>query len=70
MEDKNKKVNDIKGQIKSLKEDLKEIQSKCLHEKYTLKFDDDGKSLRKICKNCEYILGYPTEEELKKNGFI
>ena len=70
MEDKNKKVNDIKGQIKSLKQDLKDIQSKCLHEEYSLKFDDKGKSLRKICKKCEQIIGYPSEQELKDNGFI
>ena len=70
MEDKNKKVNDIKSQIKSLKRDLKDIQSKCLHEEYSIKFDTDGKSLRKICKNCEQIVGYPTEQELKNNGFI
>ena len=30
----------------------------------------NGKSLRKICKNCEQIIGYPTEQELKDNGFI
>jgi len=70
LEDKNKKVNDIKGQIKSLKQDLKYIQSKCLHEGYSIKFDDKGKSLRKICKECEQIIGYPTEQELKDNGFI
>ena len=70
MEDKNKKVNDIKGQIKSLKQDLKEIQSKCLHDECSIKFDDKGKSLRKICRDCEQIVGYPTEQELKDNGFI
>ena len=70
MEDKNKKVNDIKGQIKSLKRDLKEIQSKCLHDECSIKFDDKGKSLRKICRDCEQIVGYPTEQELKDNGYI
>lgn len=70
MEDKNKKVNDIKGQIKSLKQDLKEIQSKCLHDECSIKFDDKGKSLRKICRDCEQIVGYPTEQELKDNGYI
>jgi len=70
LEDKNKKVNDIKGQIKSLKQDLKEIQSKCLHDECSIKFDDKGKSLRKICRDCEQIVGYPTEQELKDNGYI
>ncbi len=70
MEDKNKKVTDIKKQIKSLTEDLRDIQSKCPHQDYTINFDDSGKSLRKICKECEQIIGFPTEEELKDNGFI
>ena len=70
MEDKNKKVNDIKGQIKSLRQDLKDIQSKCLHDECSIKFDDKGKSLRKICRDCEQIVGYHTEQELKDNGYI
>ena len=53
-----------------MKQDLKDIQSKCLHEEYSIKFDDKGKSLRKICKKCDHIIGYPTEQELKDNGFI
>ena len=53
-----------------LKKEIKDIQSKCAHLEYSLKFDGDGKSLRKICKDCEQIVGYPTEQELKDNGFI
>lgn len=70
MEDENKKVNEIKGQIKSLEEALTIIQSTCTHPETTIKFDSHGNSIKKICKKCEKILGYPTEEELKKNGFI
>ena len=70
MEDDKKSIPKIKSEIKSLKKEIKDIQSKCTHLEYSLKFDDDGKSLRKICKNCEQIVGYPTEQELKDNGFI
>ena len=70
MEDDKKSIPKIKSEIKSLKKEIKEIQSKCTHSESSIKFDDAGKSLRKICKNCEHILGYPTEQDLKDNGFL
>jgi len=70
LEDDKKSIPKIKSEIKSLKKEIKEIQSNCTHLEYSVKFDDDGKSLRKICKDCEHIVGYPTEQELKDNGFI
>ena len=70
MEDDKKSIPKIKSEIKSLKKEIEDIQSKCAHIEYSLKFDEDGKSLRKICNNCDQILGYPNEQELKDNGFI
>ena len=70
MEDDKKSIPKIKSEIKSLKKDIEEIQSKCPHSESIIKFDDEGKSLRKICKSCEHIVGYPTEQELKDNGFL
>tara|TARA_Y100000034_G_scaffold63510_1_gene76834 strand:- start:77 stop:289 length:213 start_codon:yes stop_codon:yes gene_type:complete len=70
LEDDKKSIPKIKSEIKSLKKEIKDIQFKCPHSESIIKFDDEGKSLRKICKNCEQILGYPTEQELKDNGFL
>ena len=46
------------------------IQDGCEHNKFTIKFDSDSKSVRKICKDCEKVIGYPTEQELKDNNFL
>jgi len=70
LEDNKKSIPDIKSEIKSLKKDIQDIQSTCSHLEYSVKFEECGKSLRKICKDCEQIVGYPTEQELKDNGFI
>ena len=68
---KNKKnIEDIKKEIKSLKKDLDNIQANCHHEDHSIKLDSEGKSIRKICNKCDKIIGFPTDDELKDNGFI
>lgn len=69
-EDKKKKINDIKDTIKSLKTDLKELQNTCTHSEDIIKFDIKTNSVRKICRICQKIIGYPTEDELRENDFI
>ena len=68
--EKEKKVGDIKTEIKSLKKNMEIIKDGCEHNKFTIKFDSDSKSVRKICKDCEKVIGYPTEQELKDNNFL
>ena len=70
MEDKNKKVTDIKDNIKSLENDLLRLQEECPHPHTTIKFDVPSHAVRKICRECQKIIGYPTEEELKDNDFL
>ena len=70
LEDDKKSIPKIKSEIKSLKKEIVDIQSRCTHSESIIKFDEEGKSLRKICKSCDQILGYPNEQELKDNGFI
>ena len=70
MENNDKKVENIKKEIKILKEDIREIQSNCEHPQTKLKFSDKEKRVIKICSECEKRVGYPTNEELKENGYL
>lgn len=70
MENIKNDVNDIKNQIKSLNNDLVEIQSNCTHEKTVLKYNEESKNVLKLCDNCEKVIGYPTQEELKNSDFL
>tara|TARA_R110000824_G_scaffold28858_1_gene96521 strand:- start:322 stop:528 length:207 start_codon:yes stop_codon:yes gene_type:complete len=65
-----KKIEDIKKEIKLLKKDLDQLQSGCLHAEDDVKFDIESNAIKKICKKCEKVIGYPTDQELKDNGFI
>ena len=69
-EDKKKKINDIKENIKSLKTDLKELQNTCSHSATTIKFHVKTNGVKKICNICQKVLGYPTEDELRENDFL
>jgi hypothetical protein len=68
--DKKKKVENIKKEIKLLKKDLEGIQSVCLHKEYAIKFDVESHAIKKVCKKCEKVIGYPNDDELKENGYI
>ena len=70
MENIKNDVNDIKNQIKSLNNDLVEIQSNCTPEKTVLKYNEESKNVLKLCDNCEKVIGYPTQEELKDSDFL
>lgn len=70
MGEKKKRVENIKKEIKLLKKDLDQLQSVCLHEEWDVKFDLESNAIKKICKKCEKVIGYPNDQELKDNGFI
>lgn len=70
MENIKSKINDIKENIKSLNDELTEIQLNCKHENIILKYYEDSKTVFKICADCEKIIGYPTSEELKENDYL
>ena len=70
MENNDKKVEDIKKEIKILKEDIEEIQSNCKHPQNMLRFSNEDKRVIKICTECDKIVGFPTNEELKENGYL
>lgn len=69
MKNEDKKVDHIKKEIKNLENDIEDIQKKCDHVDYTVKFILESRSVRRICDECERDLGYATTSELLENGF-
>ena len=70
MENNDKKVENIKKEIKTLKDNINEIQSTCEHPQTKLKFLEKEKRVVKLCLDCEKKVGFPTNEELKENGYL
>ena len=60
----------IVNEIKSLEKELMEIQESCSHPSYTIKNSqstgDSGFCLRKICDECQAVVGYPSPEEINQ----
>jgi hypothetical protein len=52
-------------QIRKLMEEKKDVS-----KEYDIKFYNGSNEVRRICKTCNLPIGYPTEQELKENGFI
>lgn len=60
----------IVNEIKTLEKELEEIQSSCIHSKYSLKNCPHGAdkafSLKKVCDSCQMEIGYPNPDEITK----
>tara|TARA_R110000824_G_scaffold303769_4_gene491621 strand:+ start:3706 stop:3915 length:210 start_codon:yes stop_codon:yes gene_type:complete len=69
MSTKEKEVGNIKTEIKSLEKKLVDIQEECKHNGFIIKFDSDN-ILRKVCNDCEKVIGFPSDQELKDNNFL
>ena len=65
-EEISKKSTELISQIDSLKKELDELISNCKHEEHIIKLvstDGSTSRLRKVCKICKSIIGYPSNEE-------
>jgi len=70
LENDDKRVDVIKKEIKHLKEDIERVQSDCDHPKDKVVFDNELKCVVKKCVVCDKNIGYPTNDELKENGYL
>lgn len=70
MEHAEENVNDLKIKIKELNDKITELQSNCKHTNTTLKYFEDSKQVLKICSDCEKVIGYPTQEELREYDYL
>ena len=70
MENIKTKVDNIKNNIKLLTDELNEIQNECTHKNISLKYYEDTKTVLKVCVDCQKIIGYPTNQELRENDYL
>lgn len=63
-------VNNINENIKSLTQQLLDLQNNCKHDEQSIRYDEESKSVIKKCLACEKNIGYPTHQELKDNDYI
>ena len=65
-----RKVENLLNQKSRIERELRMIQETCVHTKRTIKQVTLGEgiqvSTRWVCNDCAAVVGYPTEEELKK----
>ena len=67
-----KKAEAIINKIKEAENELKILRNSCKHSEYQIKDVNFGVGvfrLRKICKFCDEIIGLPSKEDLKENGY-
>lgn len=65
---KSDNINSIKQEIKKLENNIETIQEECDH-KPTVVFNNELKSVVKVCEKCDKHLGYATQQERIENGF-
>ncbi len=68
---KNKKI-ELLNKIREAEEELENLRKNCEHSEYIIKdtnFAQGGLELRKVCSFCDKMIGYPTAQDLKNNGY-
>lgn len=69
-QDISRSTKKIVDEIKNLEKELEEIQSSCVHPKYSVKNCpqglDNSFTLKRVCDECQLEMGYPTQEEVNK----
>lgn len=63
-------VSHHKDEVSKLNKVIDELQEECRHTDTELKNTSSGiLTLRTICKYCDKVLGYPTEDEISDAGY-
>ena len=66
-----KNVNKLKEEVNKLNSEIEEIQDSCRHPEYSIKNTSDSSAvIRRVCDECNAVIGYPTNDELKDNGYM
>ena len=58
--------------LKLIKAKLKELRKMCKHSEHKIKninFGVGASELRKVCNFCDKTIGFPTQKDLKDNGY-
>lgn len=75
MEDNNeikRKAEELAKKIKTSEEELIELRKMCKHSEYEIKninSEAGSPALRRVCKQCQKELGFPSTQDLENNGY-
>ena len=66
-----RKINNLFAKKQKIEKDIALLQKSCNHNNKSLKqirenVDSTSPSIRYVCNECSKILGYPTQQEIKK----
>ena len=67
-----RKRYELNEKLKKTEEELKNLRKSCKHSEIKVKdinFGHGRLELRKICEFCEKVIGFPSKDDLKKNGY-
>lgn len=67
-----RKTEELTEKMKETKKELKNLRKSCKHSEYKIKDANFGQGmlkLRKVCKFCDEIIGFPSKQDLKDNGY-
>lgn len=60
----NARINQLNKQIKDLEKEKTEIQQECSHKLTKVKFLEGTNTMRLFCKECDSLLGFPSQPEI------
>ena len=61
-----KKAEQILNKQRDLQKELDDIQKVCKHKDRSIKWENESKSYRWTCDDCQLVQGYPNIVELDK----
>lgn len=64
------KIQKLIEDKKNILNEIEDIQTNCMHKNGFDLVLLENSEIKKLCKTCKLPIGYPTEKELKDNGFI
>ena len=64
-----KKVSSLIEEKRKISKEIEDLQNKCIHPKKSIKSirEDEASTstvIRRVCENCEKVLGIPTQQEI------
>lgn len=64
----NGEMDKLKNELKKTQKQIEEYQQNCKHNEIIVNMvgQDSGVKIVKQCKECDKIVGYPTQEETQK----
>ena len=65
------KINNLLAKKQKIEKEIATLQKSCNHNKKSVRLvrknvDSSSPSIRYVCDECSKILGYPTQQEIKK----